>query len=241
MIAPLSIVNWAQLYVGQIQESTTFRYNHLQGISYWNGTYELALTEKDMQVRFILKMVLECWDAEFLGTTTIFQKNNISWPQQPPTKKWLNFNMIFHDSTKEKSFSKHQNKVEFKNLDDSEVLSSDFPGPRTSAASLTSSASAASLASTASKALFHKKNPGPDGWIIPGTKITNAGPFLWNGSSKSNFSLTSDTFSVGGCWGQPLLFFWKMVVVPKNSLSQHSRTIFKPNLTCISLSVRANL
>ena len=102
-------------------------------------------------------MVLECWDAEFLGTTTIFQKNNISWPQQPPTKKWLNFNMIFHDSTKEKSFSKHQNKVEFKNLDDSEVLSSDFPGPRTSAASLTSSASAASLASTASKALFHKK------------------------------------------------------------------------------------
>ena len=87
----------------------------------------------------------------------------------------------------------------------------------------------------------HKKNPGPDNWIIPGTKITNAGPFLWNGSSKSNFSLTSDTFSVGGCWGQPLLFFWKMVVVPKNSLSQHSRTIFKPNLTCISLSVRANL
>ena len=65
--------------------------------------------------------------------------------------------MIFHDSTEKKSFSKHQNKVEFKNLDDSEVLSSDFPGPRTSAASLTSSASAASLASTASKALFHKK------------------------------------------------------------------------------------
>ena len=110
-----------------------------------------------MQVKFGLKMVLECWDREFLGTTTIFQKNNISWPQQPPTEKVLNFNMIFHDSTPHKSFSKHQNEDEFKNLDDSEVLSSDFSGPRTSAASLSSSASATSLASTASKALFHQK------------------------------------------------------------------------------------
>ena len=59
--------------------------------------------------------------------------------------------------TKYHFFSKHQNKVEFKNLDDSEVLSSDFPGPKTSAASLTSSASATSLASTASKALFHQR------------------------------------------------------------------------------------
>ena len=59
---------------------------YLQGISYWNGTYELVLTDKDMQVRFGLKMVLECWDREFLGTTTIFQKNDICWPQQPPTE-----------------------------------------------------------------------------------------------------------------------------------------------------------
>jgi hypothetical protein len=66
--------------------------------------------------------------------------------------------MICHDSTPQKSFSKHQNKDEYKNLDASEVLSSDFSGPRTSAALLTSSASATSLASTASKALFHQKN-----------------------------------------------------------------------------------
>ena len=102
-------------------------------------------------------MVLECWDREFFGTTTIFQKTNISWPQQPPTEKVLNFNMIFHDSTKKIVFQNIKNKVVFKNLDDSGVLSSDFPGPRTSAASLTSSASATSLASTASKALFHQK------------------------------------------------------------------------------------
>ena len=39
-----------------------------------------------MQVKFGLKMILECWDGEFLGITTIFQKNNIDWPQQPPTE-----------------------------------------------------------------------------------------------------------------------------------------------------------
>ena len=55
-----------------------------------------------------------------------------------------------------------------------------------------------------------------------------------------NIMLKFSNFSAGGCWGQLMLFFWKMSVVPKNSLSQHSRTIFKPNLTCISLAVRAN-
>jgi hypothetical protein len=48
-------------------------------------------------------------------------------------------------------FSKYQNKAEFKNLDDSEVFSSDFSGLRTSSASVTS------LASTAFKTLFSPK------------------------------------------------------------------------------------
>ena len=43
-------------------------------------------------------------------------------PQQPLTEKVLKFNMIFHDSTKTLFVSKHQNKAEFKNLDDSEVF-----------------------------------------------------------------------------------------------------------------------
>ena len=34
------------------------------------------------------------------------------------------------------------------------------------------------------KPYFLKELPDPDGWIIPGTKMTNTGPFLWNGSSK---------------------------------------------------------
>ena len=58
--------------------------------------------------------------------------------------------MSFHDSVKTFLFSKHQNKAEFKTLDDFELIHGDFSGLKTSAASLTSSASATSLASTAS-------------------------------------------------------------------------------------------
>ena len=108
-------------------------------------------------------------------------------------------------------FSKHQNKDEFKNLDDFEVLSSDFLSPRTSAASLTSSASTTSLASTASKALFHQKN-----FLILmiGSSLAPKwpiwAPFCGMDHQKSNFSLICDTFSDGGCWDQPMLLFQKL-------------------------------
>ena len=36
-------------------------------------------------------------------------------------------------------------------------------------------------------------------------------PFCGIDHQKSNFSQISDTFSVGGCWGQPMLLFWKVV------------------------------
>ena len=35
--------------------------------------------------------------------------------------------------------------------------------------------------------------------------------FCWIVHQKSKFSLISDTSSVGGCWGQPILLFWKLV------------------------------
>ena len=91
---------------------------------------------------------------KFCVSSTSFQKNDIDWPQQPLTKKMQKFNMIFHDSTLKNVFSKHKTKAEFKCLDDSEVLSSDFPGLTTSAASMTSVASTASMTWTAS---FHQK------------------------------------------------------------------------------------
>ena len=59
--------------------------------------------------------------------------------------------MIFHDSTKKLFFPKHQNNAKFNTLDDSEVLSSDFSGLKTSTASMTSVASMASMTSTASE------------------------------------------------------------------------------------------
>ena len=62
-----------------------------------------------------------------------------------------------------------------------------FEPLETSAASLTSADSATSLASTASTALYPQFFPHPDDWIIPGTKMTNTGPFLWKGSSKFQF------------------------------------------------------
>ena len=66
--------------------------------------------------------------------------------------------MIFYDSTPKNVFSKHKYKAEFKCLDDSEVLSNDFPGLKTSAASMTSVASTASMASMTSTASFNQSN-----------------------------------------------------------------------------------
>ena len=86
-----------------------------------------------------------------------FSKNDISWPPQPLTEKVLKFNMILHDSTPKKVVSKHKIKAESKCLDDSEVLKNDFPGLKTSAASMASVASTASIASITSTASFSQK------------------------------------------------------------------------------------
>jgi hypothetical protein len=102
--------------------------------------------------------------------------------------------MISHDSTKTIFFQNIKIKAEFKNLDDSQVLSSDFPDLRTSAASTTSMASI-----TFTVSFRQKKITDPDSWIIPGTKVTNSGPFLRNGSSKIQFFTDFSTNSVGGC------------------------------------------
>ena len=56
------------------------------------------------------------------------------------------------------------------------------------------------------------------------------------GVESWNINLNFGTFSVRGCWGQKMLLSWKVVVVPKNSLSQHSRAIFKPSLIFIHQS-----
>ena len=57
---------------------------------------------------------------------------------------------------------------------------------------------------------------------------------------KYQFSIFC-TFSVGSCWGQPMLLFWKLVLIIKMSTSQNFKTIFKYNLTCIFFCLRAQL
>ena len=78
---------------------------------------------------------------------------------------------------------------------------------------------------------FIKKCTDPDGSMIPGTKMTNTGPFLWNGSSKIQLFTDFSTFSVRGCWGQPILFFWKPIhetqnLLPHEATRHHSSIKF---------------
>ena len=84
-------------------------------------------------------------------------------------------------------FSKHQNKPESKNLDDTEVLDSDFSGLITSVASLTSSPLQPHWPHRPRQPYIIKEILDPDEWIIPDTKLTNNCPYLLNGSSKVQF------------------------------------------------------
>ena len=54
--------------------SKSFRVMLLQGVSYWSVPFKLTLADRNMQVRFCLKVVLESWDWIFLGITTNFLK-----------------------------------------------------------------------------------------------------------------------------------------------------------------------
>ena len=110
-----------------------------------------------------INIFLELWcllakrGLDIWVSSTSFQKSNIGWPQQPLTEKVLNFNMIFHDSTKTIFFQNIKVKLNLRTMDDSEVLSIDFPDLKTSAASMTSTASTTSVASMTFTASFHQK------------------------------------------------------------------------------------
>ena len=58
----------------------------LQGISLWNVSFKLTLTDRNMQVRFCLKVSVYSWGYGIWVSSTSFQKSNIGWPQQPPTE-----------------------------------------------------------------------------------------------------------------------------------------------------------
>ena len=143
--------------------------------------------------------------------STRFWKSNIGWPKHPPTEKVLKLNMIFHDSTQKILFSKHRNKAEFKNLCDSEVLSSDFPGLKTLQPHWPHRPLQFCWPHQSLQPYFTKNLPGPDDWMIFGTKMINTVPFLWIINNTIFHWYVSDTLSVGGCWGQLMLLFKKLV------------------------------
>ena len=129
----------------------------IQGVSEWTDISRSAVRDRGINNFIEVWFLMALGGVEIWVSSNSFQKNYIGLPQQPPTEKMLKFNMVFHDSTPKNFFSRHKNKVKFKCLDDSDVLCSDFPGLKTSAASMTSVASVASMASMTSTASFHQK------------------------------------------------------------------------------------
>ena len=66
-------------------------------------------------------------------------------------------------------------------------------------------------------------------------------PFCGMDHQKSNFSLISDTFSVGGCWGQPMSFLWKLVDKTQNLIPPKATRHHKSIKWLIILPLRADL
>ena len=60
---------------------------NVQGVSHWNVSFKMSLTDRNMQVRFCLKVSVYSWGLEIWVSSTSFQKSSIGWPQQPPTEK----------------------------------------------------------------------------------------------------------------------------------------------------------
>ena len=116
----------------------------------WHMLYNFLSYSFGYSQRWKLRLWSNTGDQQvwtFEVSLTSFQRSNIRWPQQPQTEIGARFNLIFHDFTEKHVFSKHQNKTEFNNLDYFKVLSGDFPGLKTSTASIASTASTASVAS----------------------------------------------------------------------------------------------
>ena len=89
---------------------------------------------------------------------------------------------------KKNFFSKHKIKAEFKCLDDSEVLSSDFPGLKPLQPQWPQWPQQPQwLQWPKQQPHFIKKFTDPDDFIIRSTQMTNISPFLWNASSKIQF------------------------------------------------------
>ena len=140
---------------------------------------------------------------EIWVSSTSFTKSNNSRPQQPPTEKALKFNMIFYDCSKNTFFQNIKTKLNSR-IWMTKVLSSDF----SDLCSLIDLTGLYSLKSTSSPKNFMILMVGSS--LAPKCPILS--PFFGMDHQKPDFSLISDTLSIGGCWGRPAdVTFLKLV------------------------------
>ena len=59
----------------------------IQGVSHWNVSFKMALTDRNMTVRFCLKVFVYSRGLEIWVSSTTFQKISKGWPQQPPKER----------------------------------------------------------------------------------------------------------------------------------------------------------
>ena len=138
-----------------------------------------------------------------------FQKNDMSWPQQPLTEKVQKFNMIFHDSSQNIFFQNIKIKL---NSNAWMILKSSvvvFQALKLLQPQWPQRPQQPQWPQWPQQPHFIKKITDPDDLIIPSTQMTNTSPFLWNGSSKIQFFTDIWYSSWRGCWGQPMSFFLK--------------------------------
>ena len=71
----------------------------LQGVSNWNAQSKLALTDEKIEIFNFISYVAYSGGYDIWFLSTSFQKSNIGWPQQPPTKRMSDTskNWIFDD------------------------------------------------------------------------------------------------------------------------------------------------
>ena len=144
-------------------------------------------------------------------SSTSFQKNNMSWPQQLLKEEVQKFNMIFHDSTKNNFFQNVKIKLNsnaLMTLKSSVVV---FQALKLLQPQWPQRPQQPQWPHDLNSLISSKKVTDPDDLIIPSTQMTNTSPFLWNWSSKIQFFIDICYSSWRGCWGQPMSFFWKLV------------------------------
>ena len=60
---------------------------YIQGISFRNWLFKLALRDRRTNIVFDLWCLVASGGADICVSSTSFQKNDIGWPQQPPTER----------------------------------------------------------------------------------------------------------------------------------------------------------